>query len=546
MHPRLGNAEGAAGVEVVDVWTGRHARALQRALRMTNERFAETLGTAVRTVATWHANPDREPTMEMQAALDTLLERASEHAQARFAKFTDSPDNHDVPDADDLAVAERRLLDDPNMRAACDWLDAAARRSPGSARQDVARELTRLDPARLHDRVIGRARVERSDVAAAVARYYGSDAEHSLYRVTVDDGPPIRTSILTAEKWLQLAAPLDPAGDRMQLGADPIEPTPSAQLLRAAVRRLAEIALLGSRLVDAPLYRLTQASFEPGRIAGSFGMTTFIHYALTIDLLESELVDAIAGQQSAQPLRDALLPDVRSVLDVERRLCCGGALALCAIARPPRPGEEHGDYVFLVQERSGKVLNASSRLAVIPKAFHGPLVDFEEDARIGATVRREMEEELFGREDVDTALGSPRAADPMHRSRLSEPMRWLVDAAGGDAWDSECTAVGFNLVSGNYEFACLIAIHDPEFWRQFGGQIAANWESAGLRQYSSRNRAGLRTLASDRAWSNEGVFALLQGMHRLQQIGDPARLDLPTIEWSLTADDEEVGDRQRG
>jgi hypothetical protein len=30
-------------------------------------------------------------------------------------------------------------------------------------------------------------------------------------------------------------------------------------------------------------------------------------------------------------------------------------------------------------------------------------------------------------------------------------------------------------------------------------------------------------------------------MHRLQQIGDSTRLDLPTIEWSLAADDEDLG-----
>jgi transcriptional regulator with XRE-family HTH domain len=73
-------------MEPVQLWTGRTACALQAALRMTNESFAAHLGTAVRTVATWHQKPDRVPSPEIQQALDTTLERAGEGAQARFAR----------------------------------------------------------------------------------------------------------------------------------------------------------------------------------------------------------------------------------------------------------------------------------------------------------------------------------------------------------------------------------------------------------------------------------------------------------------------------
>jgi hypothetical protein len=68
----------------------------------------------------------------------------------------------------------------------------------------------------------------------------------------------------------------------------------------------------------------------------------------------------------------------------------------------------------LVQERSGRTLNAGRRLAVIPKAFHQLLVDFSDDAQISATIEREMEEELFGRPDMDltTRHGGERQADP--------------------------------------------------------------------------------------------------------------------------------------
>jgi hypothetical protein len=124
-------------------------------------------------------------------------------------------------------------------------------------------------------------------------------------------------------------------------------------------------------------------------------------------------------------LRDAYLPDVAAVLDVPGRICAGGALALCAFARPADPYRGPADYAILVQERSSDVVNAARQLAVIPKGFHQPLTDFRNDAKISATLRREMEEELFARQDLDD-IGALNAADPMHPARLSAPMRWLL------------------------------------------------------------------------------------------------------------------------
>ena len=176
------------------------------------------------------------------------------------------------------------------------------------------------------------------------------------------------------------------------------------------------------------------------------------------------------------------------------------------------------------------MLNAARRLAVIPKSFHGPLVDFAEDAPVYRSIEREMEEELFGREDVDSVLGDSRQADPMHRSRLSEPMGWLADHLDDGSWRMECTGFGFNLLTGNYEFASLIVVHDDSWWTSHGGHIEANWESTGLRRYSTLDRDALTALVLDPAWSNEGLFALLQGLRRLAEIGGD-RTDLPAIDW---------------
>jgi hypothetical protein len=300
-----------------------------------------------------------------------------------------------------------------------------------------------------------------------------------------------------------------------------------------AVHRLIEVVALGVRLTNAPIYRLLGDGLDvrQGSISGGVGLVPFVEYALTMDLLEGELIDAIvrdvAPGPGSLPLRGRYLPDLGSVFDMSSRLCAGGALALCAIARPSDKYRGAADYVLLVQERSGHVLNAARQLAVIPKGFHKPLADYRADAQVGASLRREMEEELFGRSDIDSTVSRHIVAAPMHPSRLSEPMRWLAGIP--DALRMECAGFGLNLVSGNYEFASLVVIDDDDFWHQYGGHIEANWESAGLRPYSSLDRELLGELIADECWSNEGLFALLLGLRRLEELGGN-RVNLPVIE----------------
>jgi transcriptional regulator with XRE-family HTH domain len=72
-------------VTVISEWDGSAARALRKALRMSQERFAENLGVGVRTVRDWEAAGLRlTPVVAHQEALDTVLERASDEQQRRF------------------------------------------------------------------------------------------------------------------------------------------------------------------------------------------------------------------------------------------------------------------------------------------------------------------------------------------------------------------------------------------------------------------------------------------------------------------------------
>ncbi|NJC63433.1 hypothetical protein HC028_02745 [Planosporangium flavigriseum] len=305
----------------------------------------------------------------------------------------------------------------------------------------------------------------------------------------------------------------------------------------AAAQRLAETLATSTRFVNKPLYQLVDIDLSRDHLAATVALTDFISYALTLDLLEGELLDGLADGRPIRPgtlpLRDRYLPSLGAVIEVNRRLCAGGPLALFAAARPgSRARRGEADYVMLVQERSARVLNSARRLAVIPKSFHEPLVDFSDDAQLSATLERELEEELFGHTELDATEGERRSADPLHLSRLSAPMRWLIDHADTERWRMECTGFGLNLVSGNFEFASLIAIEDEEWWASFGGQVEANWESEGLRRYSTRDRKGLARLVHDATWSNEGLFAFLQGLRRLAEAGT-GRVNLPSTELEM-------------
>ncbi|MEU8633263.1 helix-turn-helix transcriptional regulator [Amycolatopsis sp. NPDC048633] len=407
------------------------------------------------------------------------------------------------------------------LEPAFSWLDRQVDWSPGTTRERVE---ARAPAGR---RV--RTPVGRSQLADALAGYYGdSPAGHSMYQVRCG-GVATRTSILTRPVWTELACPLTFQTDRLTLLSDVARPRHGIEE-NAAVRRLAEAAADDVRIADVPIYRLSAIESLQDAIVGKVGLAPFVEYALSVDLLERELTDSLEAGKHLRPgnapLRDKYLPDFSAVLGLDGRLCAGGVLALTAIARPADPHRGGPDYLLLVQERSGRVLNAAGRLAVIPKAFHRPLADHRADARIGATLRRELEKELFRRTDVDNTAGAQRAADPMHPSRLSAPMRWLAEP---ERMRLECTGFGFNLVSGNYEFASLVVIEDEEFWPRFGGDVEANWEAAGLRQYSTLDGDLVTELISDETWSNEGLFAFLQGLRRLAKI-DGDRVRIPAVE----------------
>jgi len=259
------------------------------------------------------------------------------------------------------------------------WLDSHAGWPAGEARRRVRLELSALDMDKLETVAQRRGNVGCAELADALKAYYSPKAPYRFYAFS-HGSQQLATSVVTQPEWLDLALPLGQGCDNLTL--DPGKQSPPQPLqglaVDAAVRRLAETLATGTRMVNAPLYRLLNTGISARGLTATVSVSRFVDYALTFDLLENELTDTVSQGEPTTPgdlpLRDHYLPTAHALTDVGSRLCAGGPLALLAIARSGRRRRGGApDYVLLLQERSGRVLNSARRLAVIPKAFHAPL-----------------------------------------------------------------------------------------------------------------------------------------------------------------------------
>jgi 8-oxo-dGTP diphosphatase len=136
-------------VDVIDQWTSRHACALQAALRMSHDEMATTIRVAKRTVASWHERSDVIIRPELQRALDTVYERASESVKVRFARQLRADDKADVAAAAavSLTVAIAVVVRDSEVLIVCrrdadqsgiTWQFPAGIVKPGASASTVA------------------------------------------------------------------------------------------------------------------------------------------------------------------------------------------------------------------------------------------------------------------------------------------------------------------------------------------------------------------------------------------------------------------------
>jgi len=387
-----------------------------------------------------------------------------------------------------------------------------------------------------------RSAVSRLQLCTSLEEYYSrqslDEASGVLYRARFGD-LTIPTTILSTNAWQSIRVPLNSNAERFELVTDSPDSLGENGLdipIEAAIARLAQIEISNVKYVNNPIYRLLDIVTSSGELRVTMGLDYFLAYVLSFDLLEQELVDAIVWNEATPgakldlPLRDRYLPSPRRAVDFRNRLCAGGPIALMAIARPGPPHRTGpSDYVLLIQERSSRVINVAGRIAVIPKAFHQPMVEVGAEVQLSSSLERELEEELLGRDEL-TGLATGGYVAPLHPQHLTEPMQWLADRRGTDAYRTECVGFGVNLVTGNYEFACLIVIDDYEWWMRYGGLLVPNWEVERVSLYSSRDPSSVTRLVSDPRWSNEGIFSLLEGLRRLSELDNGGRVSLPNIQ----------------
>jgi transcriptional regulator with XRE-family HTH domain len=255
--------------------------AVRKASGHTQESLAAALNIDRSTVIRWEAG-DHAPLPYLRPRLARLLGQSLEQLRVLI-----DDDSDDRPEADGVSV---------DFETAFDWLDRHAGWSPGVSRRKVLSRLEALNEHELHDRNSRRAKVGRSEIAQTLLDFYRDKfaSGFNAYRVHCD-GRDVVTSVITRSEWVDVNCPLTLTHDHLLLANSTPSDFVQVNNLAAnhAVRRLAEAVAANVRLTDAPIYRLLGIDVRQGAIGGALELASFVEYALTLDLLEGELLDAI-------------------------------------------------------------------------------------------------------------------------------------------------------------------------------------------------------------------------------------------------------------
>jgi transcriptional regulator with XRE-family HTH domain len=165
-------------------WTGREARALRVALRLSVRVFAERLGIGARTVSKWEAlGPNTTPRPHMQAVLDTALGQADADVKLRFELL--------VAEVTEVSV-QRHRHPSPRSWEYESWTDDLDRALVALSGQEFAfaerlltRWLTRFTPHDLDSKglyLYGRTLVLHGDVQQDQGQTHGPESAQTTYR----------------------------------------------------------------------------------------------------------------------------------------------------------------------------------------------------------------------------------------------------------------------------------------------------------------------------------------------------------------------------
>jgi hypothetical protein len=340
------------------------------------------------------------------------------------------------------------------------------------------------------------------------------------------------TTVATRNEWIS-RVPLASDFEKCRLT---VCSSPPMQIAEERIAKLlVSLSLRNIRVWDAPLYRLIDLDIRDRTLSANFSLESFYRYRVTNGALIDELVQALLdtdfnpnavleARERYLPLRQHLLPDMRSVAEFRSRLCTGGVNVVTAIARP----QPFCDYAIVLQRRSASVSSRQGGLTVLPAGQHQPTVEPESEVGISCTVFREVFEELFGGHELES--GSMHLVYDWF-CHESPPLKWLMNHKG--AYDLLMTGFGLSMMSGGYTFSVLLAIHDQSFWTQFRHLLRTNWEVSDVHQpiFSTRSRS--LDLLLHPEWTDYGIFSLVEGILELQRI-KPNMVALPSLQRSLS------------
>ena len=277
---------GDSGVTTIQRWTGREARALREALRMSIRDFAARLGVSERAVSKWEAGGAAKiPRTDSQAMLDTTLETASPDARARFELFITTAASHGAIASGPLAAQGEPEF--PGHSA-----QASQHPSPGADREtgeDVFDVLSRVQ--KLH----------RGTVHPEIMRLLHDNLQHTVNEYEKLDHSALVPALLKQRAWVEeiLAGCGHPA-QRQQLFE--IAGATSGVLGYVAVGR-GDFPLARAYCLEA--FQLGDFARNAGLQAWARGMQSFCEYYAgrydqALRLAQDGLSYAQAGPQSVR------------------------------------------------------------------------------------------------------------------------------------------------------------------------------------------------------------------------------------------------------
>lgn len=334
--------------------------------------------------------------------------------------------------------------------------------------------------------------------------WYGSEG---TYRFRLDHRP-ITLPVL-GQGGLRI--PLPGPAEQVRLRGGILEPPPPTGLEAGRVARYASRFLRPEPGVwNDRLHRLTALQLTPRSMEAEFAEACFFDNRFTCGLMREELSWALAtGRPDDVPLRRLLAPDRGALRSCGRRITAGGVQTLCAFA-----GGD-GGFVIPLQVRGLHMNEGGGTYGVVPMGFHQPAPSGSLDpAAPSTTALREVFEELFGG-------GEHRPGHPAPAAFLDHPaIAWIRDHPA--AVVLEMTSFFLTMLHGNFDFGLLLAVLDPGFWRRFGAQMEAGWESQEHLLLHSRDAAAWERVLSSGNWESQARGVCVEGLLRLRELAPDA------------------------